>query len=611
MLQALSTAGIVVIAVLTVRDWLATRDSNQLFLTLAIGCLGTVSFLGQAGKLLGAGFVAVTGPIEVILFLASGLSLTLFRDRVMPLKRRTRRLVIGVVIITALVEILIQLGGPRMLPRGVQFGGLLLFVLVWIGCVGEPSVRLWLASRGRTALQRARMRSLSLAYLAIVAILVAAVATASVASSPALKIIFAFAGVAILPLLFGGFAPPAWLRRAWRQSEEAKLQAAIHDLLLFAPDQKTMAGRALDWGVRLSGADSGFFLTAEGTTLSVAGLTPTGLAAIQSRVLGLKDQAVVPLGGSPPQSAIVVPLPGNGGRMVLVGGPFTPVFGSDDQAWMLQYAGLVSTGLDRVRLVEAVEDANQQLNAKVAEVTERTRQLEAANRELEAFSYTISHDLRAPLRAVNGFSSILLEEYADAMPPEARNYLRKVKDNGEHMGQLVDDLLAFSRLGRQALRQQPVSTRTVVERALKQLAPQMDGRAIEIKIAELPECEADPGLLEQVFVNLLSNAVKYSRKKEMARIEVGSIDPAGDPVTFFVRDNGAGFDMAYAEKLFGVFQRLHRSQDFEGTGVGLAIVQRIIDRHGGRIWAEAAVDQGATFYFTVKGAQAWQQKMAA
>jgi len=268
--------------------------------------------------------------------------------------------------------------------------------------------------------------------------------------------------------------------------------------------------------------------------------------------------------------------------------------------------------LERVRLVEALAQTNGQLEGKVREVTERTQQLEAANRELEAFSYTISHDLRAPLRAVSGFTSILFEEYADAMPAEARGYLKRVKDSGDHMGQLVDDLLAFSRLGRQAVRTQRVNMRSIVDRALQELSPALDGRQVEVVIGELPDAACDAALVEQVFVNLLSNAFKYSRRREHARVEVGVLEanPIEGP-TYFVRDNGAGFDMEYAGKLFGVFQRMHRSEDFEGTGVGLAIVQRIVERHGGRVWAEAKVDAGATFYFTLKGAQQWRTPIAA
>jgi light-regulated signal transduction histidine kinase (bacteriophytochrome) len=351
-------------------------------------------------------------------------------------------------------------------------------------------------------------------------------------------------------------------------------------------------------------------------------MTEADAQAVQATVTAAGARYVVPLGGTPARTALIAAVPGTASSMVLVGGPFTPLFGSDEEAWLRQYATLVSTGLDRVRLVEAVKVANDELQAKVREVIDQTRQLEVANRELEAFSYTISHDLRAPLRAINGFTSILFEEYADSLPQEATGYLKRVKDNGDYMGQLVDDLLAFSRLGRQALRTQRIRTRAIVDQALTVLAPSLDTRTDQLTVGELPDCDADPNLLEQVFVNLLSNAFKYSKNRPAARIEVGALTPeelppslagegrGGGPI-FFVRDNGAGFDMQYADKLFGVFQRLHKSQEYEGTGVGLAIVHRIVERHGGRIWADAKIDQGATFYFTLKGAQEWQIAKAA
>lgn len=608
-LQVVSTLGLVVIAALTIRNWIATRDPGRRYLVLAITSLAAVSLIGQVGKLLGPGFASASAYLTVVLFLTSGLALMLFRDSVMPLRRLTRRLVIAIVGITAVLEILVQLLLGKGAPRPVQLLSVVAFVLVWSGCVLEPSVRLWLESRGRTAVQRAKMRTLSLAYFAIVLILVAAVFSAALASSPVVQIAFALAGVAIVPLLYAGFVPAAWLRRIWRQGEEAKFQEATHDIVLYAPDQATLASRALDWAVRLAGADAGFFLGSDHTLLSVRGMTEDDAARVQQRLDSTAQMEVVALGGTPPRNAMVVPMPGTEACIVLVSGPFTPIFGSDEHALIRQYATLVGTGLDRVRLVEDVERINRELHTKIEEVTQRTHQLEMANRELEAYSYTISHDLRAPLRAINGFTSILLEEHGQDLDEQARGYLKRVKDNGEHMGHLVDDLLAFSRFGRQALRTQTVKTRGVVDRALAQLEPGMQDRKVELLIGELPDCQADPALLEQVYVNLLSNALKYSRNRETARIEVGA-NP-GDAPTFFVRDNGTGFDMAYADKLFGVFQRLHRSQDYEGTGVGLAIVHRIIDRHGGRIWAEAQVDHGATFYFTVGGVQEWRQTKAA
>jgi signal transduction histidine kinase len=231
------------------------------------------------------------------------------------------------------------------------------------------------------------------------------------------------------------------------------------------------------------------------------------------------------------------------------------------------------------------------------ELHEKNVQLQAAVSELDAFSYSVSHDLRAPLRAIDGFSRILLKQYGSILPEEPREYLQLVRDNTVQMGHLVDDLLAFARLSRQQLSKQRVPTRKIVENVLSDARQQAEGRSVSVSVGELPSLWGDPSLLKQVFVNLIGNAFKYTRMRAEAVIEVGSREIGGEQVVF-VRDNGAGFDMRYADKLFGVFQRLHRAEDFEGTGVGLAIVQRIVHRHGGRVWAEAAVDQGATFYFT-------------
>jgi signal transduction histidine kinase len=233
-------------------------------------------------------------------------------------------------------------------------------------------------------------------------------------------------------------------------------------------------------------------------------------------------------------------------------------------------------------------------------VIERTAQLEAANKELEAFSYSISHDLRAPLRAIHGFSRILLEEHAPHLADEAQRYLHLVRDNAQRMGQLIDDLLAFARLSRQPLKCQRVVCADLVRQVLEDLSGEHAGRRVDIAVGDLPLCQADPALLKQVLVNLCMNALKFTRQREVAVIEIGCCEASGECV-YFVKDNGIGFDMQYVGKLFGVFQRLHRANEYDGTGVGLAIVQRIISRHGGRVWAEAAVNQGATFYFTLGG----------
>jgi len=283
-----------------------------------------------------------------------------------------------------------------------------------------------------------------------------------------------------------------------------------------------------------------------------------------------------------------------------------------------------------------VETASVGLKKEVAErkraeeeILKRGNLLETANKELEAFSYSVSHDLRAPLRHIDGFSE-LLGKHAATLDDKGRRYLKTISESAKQMGTLIDDLLQFSRIGRAELRKSAISLNHLVQESLASLKQDTDNRKISWNIGELPDVHGDPTLLRQVFVNLLSNAVKYTRGRNEAKIEIGtmqmvnggegqarmvdgrtekgqgsSVHESGqtgvdhqpsDEVVIFVRDNGAGFDPQYAHKLFGVFQRLHAAHEFEGTGIGLANVQRIIVRHGGRVWAEGKVNEGATFY---------------
>ncbi|MDE2306128.1 MAG: GAF domain-containing protein [Gammaproteobacteria bacterium] len=263
---------------------------------------------------------------------------------------------------------------------------------------------------------------------------------------------------------------------------------------------------------------------------------------------------------------------------------------------------LLGVGLDiseRKRAEREILQFNQALEQRVAE---RTRELEVVNRELESFSYSVSHDLRAPLRAISGFAGIVLADHAEGMPQEGRALLERIHERAIHMGQLIDDLLAFSRIGRQPLRVRTVDVRALVERAIEDLQPQYADRRVEFEIGDLPSCCADPKLLAQVWVNLLSNAVKFTRERDPARVRIGCRLDEGERL-YYVADNGAGFDARYADKLFGVFQRLHRADEFEGTGVGLAIVHNIVSRHRGRVTARSEEGRGATFEFTIGSAE--------
>lgn len=287
----------------------------------------------------------------------------------------------------------------------------------------------------------------------------------------------------------------------------------------------------------------------------------------------------------------------------------SPVLGADQQVQYIIHRVEEVTEFVRSKSMGGAggADLNARLEQMEAEVFKSSQkmqaanlQLEAANKELESFSYSVSHDLRAPLRAMDGFSRAVLEDYGEQLPPDGQRYLQVIRTSAQRMGHLIDDLLSFSRLSRATLTKRQVDARRLVQDVLDELQPQREGRSIDLRLAELPACEGDPALLKQVWINLLSNAIKYTQKREGAVIEIGC-NKEGQADVYYVRDNGTGFDMRYAHKLFGVFQRLHRAEDYDGTGVGLAIVQRIIHRHGGKVWAEAAVDKGASFYFTLQG----------
>jgi light-regulated signal transduction histidine kinase (bacteriophytochrome) len=273
-------------------------------------------------------------------------------------------------------------------------------------------------------------------------------------------------------------------------------------------------------------------------------------------------------------------------------------FPAEQMSIAREVATQLAIAVAQARLYDRVRRHAEELELRVGE---RTSELLAANKELDAFSYSVSHDLRAPLRAVDGYARMLEEDYADKLDAEGNRLLSVVRASSQKMGHLIDDLLAFSRLGREQLRTRPLQLNDLVREILDETRSDRAGRHIDFVVGELGSVDADPALLKQALGNLLSNAIKFSRDKDPAVIEIGTErkSDAGPADSYYVKDNGAGFDMKYYDKLFGVFQRLHSHAEYPGTGVGLAIVQRVIHRHGGRIWADSKPGVGSAFYFTL------------
>jgi signal transduction histidine kinase/DNA-binding response OmpR family regulator len=586
-LENLDAGAFVLLGVATAVGWARRRDPSMLWLALAIVSLSLVSLLGRIPVLL-----HVTPPLlpqlSLIVFVGSGYALLRYRASLIPLPARWH-----VVAIVAMAAASVAFFGAealvaaRLAPASLETGAVIALVLVWSAAVVEAIVRFWLVARGLPAVQAWRLRSLSLGFGGLVAILLFAIAVGAVASTPAMQIAIQVIVLAIVPLLYISFSPPAWLRRQWRGSEEEGLRTFMQDLLLLREDRVTLATRALDWAMRLAGGATAVAFAADGSLIATRGLEKQQVDQVHSGIADLPagvNRIALPGGDT---SLLVVPIgnPGDAGRLAVLAGPFTPGFGADEISRVQQFMTAVAAALDRARLLEEVKTAN----ARLVE----------ADKHKSVFLASMSHELRTPLNAILGFSELLMDSTNGQFPAETRRrFLEQIHSSGKHLLGLINDILDLSKVeaGQMELRLQMVSVGEVVGQVVKTIEPLAAQKevTVEAQAGSAGDIEADAGKFKQMLLNLLSNALKFTPQGGTVKIVARRLPEA---VEVAVADTGIGIAKSDQVRIFDEFQQVDSSigRQQPGTGLGLSLTQRFAMLHGGDVRVQSELGKGSVF----------------
>jgi signal transduction histidine kinase len=582
--QALVSLSFLVLGAFTVVDWLRHRERSRAYLALALATLGLTSVIGQVNALTDYRVGTLLGDLALVLFMTSGYSLLLFRDTFIPLSRRLRIGALALYVAVTIVALLVTLpSGPGSRPTPVQSAATIALVLVWSGCVLEPIIRFWMASRRRPAVQRARLRALASGYAAIVLILLVAGFGGSAATNLAVLWLFEVVAIIALPLLYVSFAAPRWVRRLWRQKEEEQFRDAIHDLVLFSPDRRTLANRAADWGLRLVGADGIAIVDANGEVLALRGLTADGAHRLADRADPSGQPRLLATEGSSRENGIVVPLPldAGTGAMVVVSGPYTPFFGTDEVGRLRGYAANITAALDRAR------------------VTERLAALEKTKSQ---FLNLASHELRSPLGVINGYLSMLEQGVLGQLKESGVKAVAVLKAKTLELNLLVAQMLDAARLedGRLVFKRDHLDLRQVASRAMEVVEPLAgpDHKlTLETPPGEVPVL-GDADRIGTIISNLLENAIKYSPNGGKVQCIVSVEDHVA---TVRVVDRGVGIAREDLPRLFNRFERIqHReTSHVGGTGLGLYLSRELARQHGGDIRVESRPQSGSTFTLTL------------
>jgi len=571
----------VLLSVAMLADWLSHRERRRGYLALAFGSLTLLVLIAPS--------LSDAGPygrplidLAILLFLLSGWALLMFRDSFIPLGAGTRRFVAVVIVLVAGFAIFVELPTDTQAPHGaLQSVALAAILITWGACVVEPIVTLWLASRGRPAVEGARLRSLSLGYAGLVAVVMFGSLGGALVTNDAAQLALDLVALAIVPLLFISFYPPAWLRRLWSRPEEEELRQGLHSLLTFSPDRVTQAERALEWATRLVGGKGALIIDSDSSILTYRGLNEEEAKAVAARAAASPQAGEV---RSPPRGSptLVIPLElqDGAGAMVLVAGAFTPLFGDDEVVRLRQYAGSITAGLDRVTL------------------SARIRDLEKAKTE---FMNIASHELRGPMTVIKGYLTMLESGSLGAIAPRAMSILPLLIAKADEVNSMVEQMLEAARLeeGRFGLRKERGDIVELTELAIDSVRPMLAQHDLAVELPPAPIlAEVDSERFQIVVKNLITNAIKYSSADSPIAVLVNR---NGKTARVMVVDQGIGIAPEDQAILFTKFGRIHRESTMHvaGSGLGLWLSREIARMHDGDIKVDSTEGEGSTFIFEV------------
>ncbi len=590
-LENLTTVAFLILGVVTAVGWLRNRANSLGLLALAIVLLSGVTLLSRMSGILHAP-PQLLSDLSLVGFMTSGYALFRYRSSLIPVGGSAHATVVVALLATTVAYLLISsLVDSGSASRSVTTLSALVLVAVWSAAVGEPIVRFWLVARDLPAVQAWRLRSVSLGFAGLIAILLVAAVAESSSGNVALQIGIQVVAISIVPLLYVSFSPPSWLRRQWRASEEEGLQAFMQELLLLKENPDVLGDRALDWGMRLTGAAAAVSFREDLTAAAVKGLDPEQISALKKQMGDLHEGVSRRSIGGLERTLIVLPYStlAATGWLVILSGPFSPSFGPDELSRVQQFIAAVSAALDRARLMKRLADANQHLKE--------------AGEHKSTFLASMSHELRTPLNAILGFAELLIDSSEGQFPAATqKRFLEQIHSSGRHLLGLINDVLDLSKVeaGQMELRLQTIAVASVVDQVLGTVEPLAATKHIlvESEAADAGEILADGGKLKQMLLNLVSNAIKFTPEQGKVMVRARRL---ADYVELAVSDTGLGVAKEDQARIFEAFQQVDSgpARHQPGTGLGLTLTRRFAHLHGGEVRIQSEVGKGSTFVVTL------------